>query len=187
MAFFSSPRERRLWIWTLVVVVAIYSTLGLARTLAGVLRERDLITAGFNLGLFLIAAAIVVQGLRKRPGGTEIGVALGVAGVYVIVLLRMAVPEERSHIIEYSVVALLIYEALRERASQGRRVPVPAVLAILATSLIGLLDEGIQAVLPSRVFDLFDVAFNALAATIAVLASLALAWARRRDGPVPPG
>ena len=38
---FSSERERRLWAWTLAVVVAIYSTMGLARTLAGALRDID--------------------------------------------------------------------------------------------------------------------------------------------------
>jgi len=34
MPLFSSRREQYLWVWTLTVVVAIYSTLGLARTLA---------------------------------------------------------------------------------------------------------------------------------------------------------
>lgn len=80
---------------------------------------------------------------------------------------------------EYTVVALLIYEALTERASNGRRVPVPALLAIGATALLGVLDEGIQALLPSRVFDPIDILFNALAGLMAVLASVALAWARR--------
>jgi hypothetical protein len=76
MSIFTSDRERRLWLWTLAVVVAIYSTLGLARTLTGVLRERDLLDASFVLGMLLFAAAIVMQGLKKRPGGAEIGVAL---------------------------------------------------------------------------------------------------------------
>ena len=33
MDLFTSDRERRLWLWTLAVLVAIYSTLGLARAL----------------------------------------------------------------------------------------------------------------------------------------------------------
>ena len=104
MSLFSSAKERRLWAWTLAVVVAIYSTLGLARTLAGVLRDRDLIAASFALGMLLVAATIVALALKTRPGGVEIGVALGVACSYFMVLFRMAVPEERSHLIEYSVV-----------------------------------------------------------------------------------
>jgi hypothetical protein len=179
-SLFTSDRERRLWLWTLAVVVAIYATLGLARTLSGILRERDLLDASFVLGMLLFGAAIVMQGLKRRPGGVEIGVALGVAGVYLMVFLRMAIPEERSHLIEYSVVALLIYEALSERQSNGRRVPAPAALAVAVTALLGLLDEGIQATLPKRVFDLRDVGFNALAGLMAMAAILALGWARRR-------
>ena len=180
MSLFTSKRERRFWLLTLAVLVAIYSTLGLVSTLAGELRDRGLLEASFWLGLFLIGAAIVMQGLKRRPGGAEIGVALGVAGVYLIAFLRMTSPEERTHLVEYTVVALLIHEALMERASNGRRVPVPAFLAIGATALLGVLDEGIQALLPSRVFDPIDILFNALAGLMAILASVALAWARRR-------
>ena len=46
--------------------------------------------------------------------------------------------------------------------------------------MIGALDEGIQLFLPARVFDPTDILFNALAAGMAVGASLALRWARLR-------
>lgn len=170
MSLFTSSLERRLWHWTLAVVAAIYSTLGLARPLAGVLRER---------GLLPIGAAILTLGLKTRPGGAEICVALGVAAVFLLLFARIAIPEERTHLFEYGVVAVFIYEALTERAKQGRRVPVPALLAVLAASSIGLLDESIQAFLPSRAYDIRDVLFNVLAALMAVAASAALAWARR--------
>ncbi len=180
MAFFSSDRERRLWVWTAVVVIAIFSTLGLAATLAGVLREEGLLAAAFALGALLVLATVVTQGLKVRPGRVEIGVALGVAAAYLLVIVRMAIPAvERTHLVEYGVVGLFIHAALSERASRGRRVPVPALLAILATTLVGVLDECIQAVLPSRVFDPMDILFNFVAATMAVTASAALAWARR--------
>ena len=180
MPLFSSDRERRLWVWTLAVVLAIYATLGLAQTLAGALRERGLLAAFFILGMLLVGATILTQGLKTRPGGAEIAVALGVATAYFMVFVRMANPAERTHLIEYGVVAVFIYEALSERLSQGRRVPVPALLAILATALFGVLDECIQAILPSRVFELRDILFNVLAAVMAVVASMALGWARRR-------
>ena len=181
MNLFTSDRERRLWLWTLAVVVAIYATLGLAATLAGVLRDRGLIDAFFILGALAVAATILTQGLKTRPGGAEIGIALGVAAAYLMVFVRMGIPAaERTHLIEYGVVAVFIYEALTERVSQGRRVPVPALLAVVATALVGVLDECIQALLPSRVFDPRDILFNVLAAVMAVAASLALAWVRRR-------
>ena len=184
MALFSSARERRLWLWTLAVVMAIYSTLGLARTLAGALREHGLLGASFPLVSFLLAislvgATIVTHGLNARPGGVEVAVALGVTAAYLLVFLRMASLEERSHLIEYGVVGVFIYDALAERASQGRRVPALPLLAVLATAALGLLDECIQAFLPSRVFDPLDILFNLLAGAMAVGASVALAWARR--------
>lgn len=179
-SFFSSPRERRLWTWTAAVVVAIYSTLGLARTLADRLGNDFFSVWLFLLGCILVLLTVVTQGLRVRPSGTEIAVALGVAAAYLLVVVRMVIPTERSHLVEYGVVAVLVYEALAERAGQGRRVRAPALLAILLTSVIGTFDEGIQWLLPSRTFDPVDILFNVLAAVMAVTASAALQWARRR-------
>lgn len=84
MSLFSSARERRLWAWVLAAIVVIFSTLGLANTLVGVLRDQGLIGAGFWLGLILIGVAIITLALKTRPGGAEIGVALGIAGAYLI-------------------------------------------------------------------------------------------------------
>ena len=182
MTLFHSSRERRLWTWAAVVVVAIYSTLGLARRLADVLAGTGVGESLFVLCFVVILVAIVTQGLKTKPTGPEIGVALGVAAAYLMVFVRMAVPTERSHLIEYGVVALIIHEALRERASQGRRVPVPALLAVLATSLVGTLDECIQWFVPSRVFDRVDIMFNVLAAVMSVAASGSLRWVRQRPG-----
>ena len=71
-------------------------------------------------------------------------------------------------------------ERLAERAANGRRVPVPAILAILIATVLGVVDECLQAFLPQRVFDPRDLLFNTLAAVMAVSASSALLWARSR-------
>ena len=63
-SLFTSDRERRLWCWALAVVVAIYSTLGLAGTLAEVLRENNLMRAAF---FFLIYNALSERSERWRP------------------------------------------------------------------------------------------------------------------------
>ena len=92
VSLFASDRERRLWAWTLAVVVAIYSTLGLATTLVGVLSNRGLFDRTFVVGFVLIGAAIVTLGLKARPRAGEIGVVLGVAAVYLMVFARMGDP-----------------------------------------------------------------------------------------------
>ncbi len=164
-------------------MAAIYSTLGLARTLAAALADSGLGEGLFIVCCLLVLAAVVTQGLRTRPGGAEIAVALGVAAAYLLVFVRMSIPTERSHLIEYGVVALFIHEALTERAGRGRCVPAPGLLAVLAAGLIGVLDECLQLLLPSRVFDPVDMLFNVLAATMAVVAGAALRRARRRKTP----
>ena len=182
MRLFSSARERRLWLWALAVVAAIYSTLGLAGTMARTLRELGLldVSTWVLVAMFLVGMTIVTQGLRVRPGGVEIAVMLGVAAVYLLLVLRStASPAERTHLMEYGVLGVFIHEALAERVRRGRHVPLPPVIAVLVTAALGAVDEGIQWFLPNRVFDPVDMLFNFLAGTTSVAAVVALAWARR--------
>ena len=94
----------------MAIVVAIYSTLGLAAKLAGMLQNRGLIDDFFFFCFLLVLATIVILGLKLRPRGIEIGVALGVTAVYLLRLARlarMATPvAERTHLVEYGVVAV---------------------------------------------------------------------------------
>lgn len=183
VALFTSAQERRLWRWALLVLAAIYATLGLAGTLNELVRNERLIGNSMVVAFFLLIGAIVWSGLRKRPGPYEIWVGLGITAVYGMAFFRMgASPAHRTHLIEYGLLAVLIYQALLERQRNGGGVSRPAVLAIGATILLGCLDEGIQWLLPNRVFDPVDIGFNAGAALAAVGASLALASARRWGG-----
>lgn len=179
MRFFTSNRERCFWFWALVVLAAIYATLLLGGRLAGFLRSQNLLSFSFALGMLLLVGAVAMQALKRRPGKREIWVAVGVGAVYLMAWSRIETPEERTHLIEYGLVAVFIYQALKERRHNGAWVPMPAVTSIVLSALLGWLDEGIQAILPDRVYDLRDVGFNALAGLMAIAASLALARARR--------
>ena len=178
-SWFASDRERRLWTWAAVVVAAIFATLVTAQALADALVDQGLVSAAFWVGLWLVAGAVATRGLRVRAGGWEWAVGLGVAGALLIASLRTVVPGDRSHLIEYAVVALLVHAALEERAAAGRRVRAPALTAIALTIGLGLLDETIQAVLPGRVFSLFDLTFDTIAAVLAVGGSLVVGAGRR--------
>jgi hypothetical protein len=162
------------------VVLAIYSTLGLAGTFAEALLDRGILDLAYVVSFFFVLLAIAGTALRKRADGREIWLVLGMAAVFVMVVVRMGIgPAERTHLFEYGLVAVLIHQALTERARNGRRVPFPAVVTVVVTSALGWIDEGIQALLPNRVYDLGDVGTNAFAAVMATLASVVLAWARR--------
>ncbi len=178
MPVFRSPRERRLWLWALAAVVAIYSTIGLAPTVASELAEQSLLAPLFGLGVLFVAATVVTRGLSVRPGGADIAIALGITAAVLLAVTRSALQEERTHLIEYAVVGVFVYEALIERARR-RRIRTPVLLAIVATALLGGIDEAIQALVPSRIFDPVDILFNALAGTGAIGTSVAFARVRR--------
>ncbi|MEE2637357.1 MAG: hypothetical protein VYE68_09020 [Acidobacteriota bacterium] len=74
---------------------------------------------------------------------------------------------------------VFIDEALTERVGRGRRVSLPLLLAILATTLVGAIDAGIQALVSSRAFDPLDMLCAVLAAVVAVAVNGGLLWARR--------
>ena len=155
MSFFSSRRERRLWLALVIVLAGIYGTLGNAPEIAAMLRERKSLT-GATFVVFLVALVVIsVLFIRRRPGRVEIAAGAGILIVYLLAWIRIGVatPEERTHLFEYSLVAALVHEALLERRENGRRVPVPAILALIISILLGWLDEGIQSLLPNRVYD----------------------------------
>ena len=164
----------------MVIIVGIYSLIFIGRPLSGYLRERDMLTNAFWVAIWLTLATVLWHGWKSRISRWEIGIWLGVAAVYLLLILRMAVPEERSHLIEYSVLAVFIHEALKERTGNGTKVWRPALLAILITTAIGLLDEAIQLVVPDRVFDPIDMLFNTLAAVLAITASSMISWTRKK-------
>lgn len=156
-----------------VWLLAIYATLGVVRPFANYLRDsgwmRIAVASSFALAGALMLW-VIFRAPRRRSWRT-VFTLLGTAVVYAAVILPMDSPEEKIHFIQYGVVALLAYESFR-------RYRVALVFVIAA----GWLDEGIQALLPSRYYDLRDVAFNAAAGALALLARYALTHERVGSG-----
>lgn len=167
-----------MWFWALAVTAVIYATLGRVPAIADSLRDRDLIDDAFFGAFLVVAAALVVVGLVVRPGWREVTVVVAALSTYLMAFLRFANPAERTHLVEFGVVAVLAYLALQERKGNGAAVRAPALMAFGIAGLLGLIDEGIQAVVPNRVFDPIDVAFNLGAALMAIVAVAALQRAR---------
>ena len=185
----TSARERRLWLQAALVQLLIYASLAYVRAPTTWLRERNLLRLTVGL-LFLIAVVFILrQALRARPGVREAIVLAVFGAIYLFVLLRMEQVEERIHFLEYGLVGGLVYAALWERRTELIRngappralARFPAVAAILLTGLLGWGDEGIQALLPERVYELRDAGLNFAAGVMVVAAMAARRHARAWD------
>lgn len=140
---FSSSRERHVWFCALAAALAVFSTLFWGRILAGILGEGGLLGLSFALGMLLVGATILAHGLKVRPSSAEVGVTLGILATFWLLFVRLASPAERTHLIEYGAVSVLIHAALVERVAHGHHVPTPALIAVVATTLLGVFDECI--------------------------------------------
>lgn len=171
---FVSQREKHLWIAAGLCLLLIYLSAFVARPVANVLRDANLLRAAV-LAIFLIACGLIGFALyRSRPGLPATMAAIGMGLVYLLVLAAVPMlPEEKLHFLEFGGVGGLIYLALEERRQRrlsAPRIPVgPGLGAVLLTGASGWLDEGLQALLPERYYDLRDVAFNVIAALLAVV------------------
>ena len=180
---FKSGREKKLWIAVLIVIIGIVLVLFSGRPFAGMLREHGMLANFFWLAIVLVLSTILWYSVKTVPSRSEIGLWIGIIAIYLLMFLRMASPEERSHLIEYSVLAIFVHEALKERKRSGGKLNRPAWLALGITLFIGLLDESIQLLMPNRVFDWFDIFFNTLAASLAIACSESFAWLRKLARP----
>lgn len=120
---------------------------------------RDLL---FGAGALLVALMIVLR--MARPDRLVVAITLGLVGVAVLVGVRFVAGVERTHLVEYAVLATALDGAL----ANGRSGNVRHWSAWLLTSALGAVDEAIQAALPRRVFDVRDILFNATAAGAAI-------------------
>ena len=181
MPLFISPLEKRLWSCVIAVLIAIFSMLFIGQPLIHLLSNQNVQAIFFLLGMLLVGVIILLHGLKPTTSKTEIIILLGIIAVFLMFFLRLGLTE-RSHLIEYSVLAIFMHKALLERRKNGCSVPLPALLAFMGTFLIGILDEGIQIILPNRVFDIEDIVFNGMAAAMAIGTSIVLTLVRKRFG-----
>ncbi|MCY3629574.1 MAG: VanZ family protein [Bacteroidota bacterium] len=175
---FAFTRERRLWTAAVLIVLAIYFTLGPAVEWLRLLQASGWGTGVFLLGCCLLLVFIVTRGMTAIPSREEVTVAIGIAILYSVTLSYIKHPEERIHVIMYGVVALVIYAALLERSVHGGRISTVSIVVIAVTTALGSIDEVLQFVLPNRVFDVHDILYNILASVMAVISNGSLRWVR---------
>lgn len=181
MTWFTTTRERRLWIGVLAILAAILASAVFAGSLVAFLRSQALLGAAFAAG-FLLAVATVVGIAVRGSRGAEAWIVSAVLAAIAMIPVRSGVPAlERTHLFEYGLLAVVLYEALAERRRHGAAVPPAGLAAVCAASTVGWLDEAVQAFVPGRIYDTRDVGVNALAAFLAVAAVGAIRWVRGRS------
>jgi hypothetical protein len=151
--------------------LVIYCTIPVARAFRELVAEQ----IGLEFFLYLTATLTLIAGLmafinlRKRKLPTNAYLWLfGIVAAFMVYIYQLRdIPEEAIHVAEYGVIGILVYRALSHRTRDFSIY----VMAALIVGMIGVLDEYIQWVAPSRVFDLRDIRTNFLG-QLAIVAGL---------------
>ncbi len=165
-----------------VLLLSIYSTLAVIRVVSNALRDAGYLRLSVGIAFALAAVAVVVLVARTPAlrNWRTVGLMLLSCAVYGAVVWPMDSPEEKLHFIEYGAVGVLWFLSLPLKWTARKRYVVSA----LACGACGWIDEGIQALLPSRYYDLRDVGFNALAGLMALTLFCAARWLSARGSHV---
>ncbi|HEX8617146.1 MAG TPA: VanZ family protein [Thermoanaerobaculia bacterium] len=148
-----------------IYLIAIYASLAGVRVVTNSLRDRGMLRGAVAIAFALAASGAIALILRNPKLRTKRNALklLAIGAVYASAIVPMQSPEEKIHFIEYGLVALLAL-------ASWPHVRRPYITSAIFTLAAGWIDEGIQGLLPTRFYDLRDVAFNAAAGVLALVA-----------------
>ncbi len=160
----------RSWLYVALWSLVIFCTIPFARAVIKTVDERIGLEVFLHITvlLALVGGAVAFANLRKRqlpPTAYLWLFAVSAAFIAYAYYLR-DIPEEAVHVAEYGFLGFLVYRALVHRIHDYSIYFV----AILIVGIIGMMDEYIQWVVPSRVFDLRDIRTNFVAGALAQVA-----------------
>ena len=165
MSIFTSAREKRYWILAALVMVTIFSTLFSGNPLLELFRSQNIQAVMFLVVMFFVGVTILLHGILTNTGKYDWVIIIGLFAVYLMLFLRLGLAE-RSHVLEFSVLAIFVHSAMNERLPN--RFLKSAFISFCITFAIGLIDEVSQLFIPERVFDINDIVFNGMAAFFAI-------------------
>jgi VanZ family protein len=175
------PERVRRWGAVLLYMGFIYATLPVMPRVWGALwgyTQGRVDYVGIMVAIVAGLALLVYLILRCRRPAPFLLVP-PVAAVYALLLANLGrSPAERLHLAEYGLLSLLMFLALR--------IDMPRRRAYLwgwsIASAAGALDEGIQWLLPNRVFELKDIGLNIVCSGLGMLVVALLHDAQRDRG-----
>jgi VanZ family protein len=164
------PSRWRAWAYVALMMVCILLTLPTAPYLwkaALKVFGKGFNDAGYLLFLFIFAGIGFHAGKRfTGPSLRALSLLFGFALVYFYLLKYVChFPAERLHLIEYGLLSLLAFRALRLDLSALKSY----AFGFLIAAAFGFVDELIQGVLDNRVYETRDVAINVISAGLSLL------------------
>ena len=169
------PREPewRSWCYVALGALVIYCTIPFARAFREVVAEKISLEffLYFTVALALIGGVMAFINLynRRLPINAYFWL-FGIVVAFLVYIYQLRnIPEEAIHVAEYAAIGILVYRALLH---QNRDFSI-YILATLVVGMIGVIDEYIQWIAPTRVFDLRDIITNIIAGGLAQLAIVA--------------
>jgi len=156
------------WSIVLIYTLIIYSTLFVVRPVCEFLKQNIPFENVVNVALFVCLFCIIFW-IKKCFAVCKSSTYLFLGFIFIIYIvgfILIEIPEEKIHFIEYGVLSVLVYWALKEVGKNWLRF----LLAFIITSLIGFGDEVIQYFLPNRYYQFSDVVLNSISA------GLGLSW-----------
>lgn len=160
-------QQRQLY-WSLSAVwtIFIYATLGIVRPICEFLRQWGALNFLVSGAIIVtIIAAVWLALLRRPPRQKRVYLFLIlILAAYAGLMVYLRIPEERVHLLQYGMLAFLIYRAAKLDVADIRAYGVSLSL----TSLLGWIDECLQHITPGRFFDWKDVLLNAVSAALAL-------------------
>lgn len=114
-----------------------------------------------KIALFFLFFAVflfcIIYNLRKKVPLVNIALSLIVFALAYLLILRQPFFAEKFHVLEYGFLGFL---ALKDHSAREKRVFQNIFFAGAFVLAVSLLDEGFQAVLPYRVFEVRDITTN---------------------------
>jgi VanZ family protein len=161
----------RLWLWALICAIGIFITVPIARSLQkfvydSVGKEFFTYTVLFVIISVLTASLYFLIFRLKVKNFSQYFWLIASGGLYVYFTLQLKEhPEEAVHFLEYGLLSFFIFKALSHRIRDW----TIYIITIFFVSIVGITDEFIQWLLPSRFWGYKDVGIDALAAGIFML------------------
>jgi len=160
------------WLWVALCTLSIFIIIPIARSVRNFV-EKHLSADFFGYSVicvvciaFLTVIYLLWFRLKNRDFPNYLWLAV-IACVYIFFTLKLwERPEEAIHFLEYGLLGLLLFRGLRHHIHDKSIY----LTAFLIGGLVGIFDEVLQWMIPSRIWDMRDIGLNALSCGLCQIA-----------------